>query len=223
MIGAFVIDLDDTLVQETSARAAAARLLLKRLKSSENEQQFVTRWSAATVKHFTRYVRGEISFIEQRRCRARECIDESLTDAAADELFDGYVRDYEAGWQLYADVEPFMARHSDIPIVVITNGQALQQRAKIRRLGLEAKMRGLVVSEEVGSSKPSPEIFLAACKLARVNPSRCLCIGDSLAVDILGARRVGMDALLLDRERQYSDIADVRVVSSLSQVDAHAL
>lgn len=223
MIEALILDLDDTLVQESAARRAAARSLLEFLSTSEDEEQFIRRWSAATVKHFDRYLRGEISFDEQRRCRARECVSEAMTDRDADRLFEKYALDYERNWQLFPDVEPFISRHVAMPMVLITNGQSIQQRAKARAVGLEPKVRGMAISEEIGFAKPAPEIFLAASKVAGVDPQKCLCVGDNLATDVRGAQAVGMTAVLLDRAQTSPNITGIRVVPSLSQVNAHAL
>ena len=226
MIKALLLDLDDTLLQETVARAVAARSLFGSVTnggSAEAEPTFLRRWSEATVKHFDRYVRGEISFLQQRRERIREVIDERMSDSEADRLLDQYVAVYQDNWCLFPDVDEFLRRHATFRIAIVTNGQAEQQRAKVRAVGLESKVQGLIISEEVGASKPSAEIFFAACKAIGASPEQCLCIGDSLQVDIRGAENAGIPAVLIDRQSVHARVPGVRAVASLLEIDANAL
>jgi HAD superfamily hydrolase (TIGR01662 family) len=53
-------------------------------------------------------------------------------------------------------------------------------------------------SELEGVEKPDPEIFLRACRRMGVEPEESLYVGDLYPVDVLGARKVGMHAVLLD-------------------------
>jgi putative hydrolase of the HAD superfamily len=53
-------------------------------------------------------------------------------------------------------------------------------------------------SELEGVEKPHPEIFLRACNRMGVEPGESLYVGDLYPVDVLGARRAGMEAVLLD-------------------------
>ena len=56
----------------------------------------------------------------------------------------------------------------------------------------------LTVSEEVGVKKPNPEIFHYALRKANATAEESLMIGDEMAVDIDGARAVGMDTLFFN-------------------------
>lgn len=226
MIRAVLLDLDDTLVQETKAREAAARALRSvatNAGSPESERSFLDHWSAATVKHFDRYVRGEISFEQQRRERIREVIDSQLSDTEADRLLEQYVSVYQANWSLFPDVNEFFDRHSALRIAIVTNGQAQQQRAKVRAVGLTDKVHGFVISEEVGASKPAAEIFHSACQAIGVAPTDCLCIGDSLQLDIRGAENAGIPAILIDRQGMHAPLPGVRIAKSLLEVEVNAL
>jgi FMN phosphatase YigB (HAD superfamily) len=49
-----------------------------------------------------------------------------------------------------------------------------------------------VISEELGFSKPHPQIFLHALKLTNTEIANTLMVGDSLSSDGEGARRLGM-------------------------------
>jgi len=53
-------------------------------------------------------------------------------------------------------------------------------------------------SELEGVEKPDPEIFQRACRRMGVEPGESLYVGDLYPVDVLGARKAGMQAVLLD-------------------------
>ena len=74
----------------------------------------------------------------------------------------------------------------------------------------------LIVSHELGCTKPSPAIFHHACQLLGVAPEAVLHVGDSVREDLMGARGAGMQGLLLDPAgaTPYS-IADLREVPRL--------
>lgn len=57
-----------------------------------------------------------------------------------------------------------------------------------------------VYSFECGHRKPEPEIFLDALDRVGVAPEECLMVGDNLKADCIGARLVGMNAALINRD-----------------------
>jgi HAD superfamily hydrolase (TIGR01509 family) len=65
-------------------------------------------------------------------------------------------------------------------------------RADAARLGLAERLDVMVFSEEVGSRKPEPEIFLHTLGLLGVEPEQAVFVGDGLETDVHGAARVGM-------------------------------
>lgn len=76
-----------------------------------------------------------------------------------------------------------------------------------------------VSSSEHGFLKPHPSIFRAALDLMKVKPEDAAMVGDSFAHDVLGARAVGMRAILLARSGAPADV-DVPVITSLSELAA---
>jgi putative hydrolase of the HAD superfamily len=56
-----------------------------------------------------------------------------------------------------------------------------------------------VSSAEVGLHKPDPRIFELACARLGVAPSEAAHVGDHHYADLLGARAIGMNAILIDR------------------------
>ena len=57
-----------------------------------------------------------------------------------------------------------------------------------------------IFSSRVGLSKPDPRIYLACCEALGVEPHEAVFVGDGANDELEGARRVGMDAILINRE-----------------------
>jgi putative hydrolase of the HAD superfamily len=87
-----------------------------------------------------------------------------------------------------------------------------------RQLGLEPYLDFVVTSEEVGSDKPQPPIFLAALERAGVNASEAVHIGDQYKIDVVGARGVGINPILIDRYDFYPDVTDCPRIHHLSEL-----
>ena len=74
---------------------------------------------------------------------------------------------------------------------------------EVEQLFPETALAGLfdaeVFSNAVGLSKPDPRIYLHCCELLGVEPSEAVFVGDGANDELAGARRVGMDAILIHR------------------------
>lgn len=79
-----------------------------------------------------------------------------------------------------------------VPMAILTNGITVIQKSRLARFGMGRWTDRVVISQEVGVSKPDPRIFEIA--LDGVAPSDALMIGDSAQSDMLGANRAGIDA-----------------------------
>jgi len=64
----------------------------------------------------------------------------------------------------------------------------------------------VLTSQNHGKTKPHESIFRAILGLLDVAPSEAVMVGDTIADDVEGARAVGMQAVLLDREGRFPDV-----------------
>lgn len=88
-------------------------------------------------------------------------------------------------------------------MIILSNGFKEVQYLKLERSGIAEFFSGVIVSEEVGCHKPSPEIFAVALErlsgIERTSADwkeakrQALMIGDDLANDIEGAQIFGID------------------------------
>ena len=70
----------------------------------------------------------------------------------------------------------------------------------LKETGLAPYLDTVTYSFEAGAEKPHPKIFRNALARAGASPERVLMVGDSYEADYLGARNVGLHAVLLCRE-----------------------
>lgn len=214
---AVLFDLDDTLVDQQGAATAA--VVAWAAEHGIHDPKVSERWAAVAAVHYGRYQRRELSFAEQRRARVREFLSLEVDDGDADDLFDGYLRLYQAGWAVFEDALPALrrARSAGLVVAVLSNGDEEQQRDKLRLLGLDDEVDVLVTSSSLPAAKPDPRAFGGALARIGAAPEEALMIGDSLEDDVRGALRAGLDAILVDRGGD-SSAHDARTVSNLDEV-----
>ncbi len=87
-----------------------------------------------------------------------------------------------------------------------------------RELGLAPYLDFVVTSQEVGADKPRPPIFLAALERAGVKASEAIYVGDQYTSDVLGARGVGIEGVLIDRYDLSKNITDCLRIESLTEI-----
>ncbi len=83
-------------------------------------------------------------------------------------------------------------------------------------LGLRRYFEVVVISAEIGATKPERAIFEHASSLLDAAPDRLLHVGDHPHNDLSGARRAGWHALLLDRTGTTADAP--HVIRSLEEI-----
>lgn len=84
---------------------------------------------------------------------------------------------------------------TQVKVAIITNGLTLRQKAKIINTNLNSCFDIILISEEVGFSKPDRRIFELALKKLNVQPEETLFIGDDLEKDIGGCQSVSIKGL----------------------------
>ena len=86
---------------------------------------------------------------------------------------------------------------------------------------LEGLIAVAISSSQHGYMKPHPSIFEAALKLMNVAPHEAVMVGDSMKQDIAGARRIGMEAVLVNRSPEAPAVNDtdgIPIVRTLTEL-----
>ena len=114
-------------------------------------------------------------------------------------------------------------RAAGLRIGLLTNGAASLQREKIEASGLGMFFDAAVVSGEIGTGKPEPEIFRHLLERLGVAPSASLMVGNSLARDVVGGRRAGLATCWLALEGEEEPVGLVEpdyTIRSLGELPA---
>jgi putative hydrolase of the HAD superfamily len=119
-------------------------------------------------------------------------------------------------WRIYEDMLPTLATLTQhgIRVGVISNWDD-RLRPLLNSLGLAERFETIVVSCEVGASKPSHAPFQAAANALNLAPDKILHVGDSLDMDVGGARGAGLHAVQIVRG---GDVIGVGQLSSLREL-----
>jgi len=211
-------DIDDTLFDNSGAEIKAAERFYTKNQGLDHfagRDDFVENWRATTETYLQMYIEGRLSFQEQRRYRLRDIFRQSFKESEADALFEQYLGLYEDNWELFPDALPCLDRLASLRLGIITNGNTRQQRQKLKELGIVDRFDIIIVSEDVGASKPEPQIFKYACKTACQKPSDCFYVGDKLEIDARAASAAGLTGIWLNRNQPKADLNGIHEIHTL--------
>jgi putative hydrolase of the HAD superfamily len=142
-------------------------------------------------------------------------------DACAMEIYDEWAACQH--FILYDDVTPVLRELSarGIKVGLISNSHrsmaSFQQHFELHGL-----IAAAISSSEHGYLKPHPSIFESALRLLDVSAPESVMVGDSLAHDIEGARRVGMRGILVQRSPGgAAEPAGVPTIRDLAELLLH--
>ncbi len=124
---------------------------------------------------------------------------------------------------LFPEALPVLrALHGQLPLVLITNGPADNQRSQAELLGLTAFFDHILVEGELGYGKPDPRVFRLAEERVGAPPEAWLMVGDNLRADVAGALAAGWRSVWVNRRgaARPADLAPHFVVESLHEVPA---
>jgi putative hydrolase of the HAD superfamily len=174
-------------------------------------------WNQAFLQHATALNDGRLSigdaYAEVFRACGREPDDELMRRLVK--------RDRELLFEhteVHADSIPFLTelRRRGVPTAIVSNC-ADGTRPLLEHLGLADLVDALVLSCEVGSSKPGAVIFETALDALGVPADEAVFIDDQPAY-CEGARRLGITAVCMSRDGQPVP-RDERVVRSLLELE----
>jgi putative hydrolase of the HAD superfamily len=188
-----LLDLDNTLLDRGRAYSSWAQRFLAEVGAPADELDWLL---DVDGDGFT--PRAEVAGAIRRRYQLRQSVDDLV-----ERLHAGVVR-YSRLDPLVACALRIAAQAGWVPVVV-TNGAARQQEAKIRMTGLDRYLADWVISEEVGVGKPDPDIFEIAAHRVRQRLAGAWMVGDSPEADIAGAERLGLRSVWLHRGRRWTE------------------
>lgn len=190
-----LVDADETLFDFAAAERSAVERTFSGLDAPVPYEELVSSYHTVNAQLWKEVEEGTMDTRRLRAERFRRLFDRYGMAHSAEEVGERFIAALSEGHTLLEGAEEFCRRWSArAPILIVTNGIADVQRSRIGRSAVRPFIRDIVISEEVGASKPHPAMFDEAFRLAgRTDRSRVLMIGDSLTSDILGGMRYGID------------------------------
>jgi putative hydrolase of the HAD superfamily len=121
-------------------------------------------------------------------------------------------------YRLFPDVMPALRalRRAGLKTALISNADQDVTVIAVH-FAFATLMDVIVTSALVGYEKPDPRTYYAALEPLEVEPERALHVGDQPKSDVIGARGVGMGAVLIDRYDRHRE-TDIPTVGSLSEL-----
>jgi putative hydrolase of the HAD superfamily len=193
-----LFDLDGTLGDHDASVTAALTAWLPSVGMVAGPAT-IERWNQVAERHLAAWRRREIDFREQRRRRLRD-FGFSYAPDRLDEIFGGFLAEYENAYHAFDDVTEALAAVASqgLRVAVLTNGSAEQQKGKLARMGL-ADLGPVWTPDDLGMAKPDPGAFRGSVARWGLRPGEVLSVGDRHDLDVLAARAAGLRAVHLDR------------------------
>lgn len=214
MIRVITFDLDDTLwdVRPALIRAEAAQWQWLETKfpdvldRNDVESQRTLRRQLLTdspelMHHISEFRQR---FIERLLLAAG--IEAAVAEDAAAAAFAAFLEERHQV-EIYTHALPVLQTLSERYMLgALTNGNA-----EVRKTPLGHLFSFVFRAEEVGASKPAPDLFAAAAAAANADPGEMVHVGDHLEHDVAGARAFGARTIWFNPEGQNDPSADLSV------------
>lgn len=203
---AVFFDLDDTLVDETGLMSECVRRVAEQMQAvypSLAPDAVVQAYLEASSDLWKRVTPAQpgVTIPLMRRWTWEEALRRLRVDGPVEPFLERYTSLRDGQVRPFPDARPVLQelRRRGYRTGVISNGEAKLQRWKLDRTRLSEVLNLVVTSQEVGRSKPDPEVFVEAARRAGAEPHRCWMVGDLLHADVAGALAAGMTAVWVRR------------------------
>ncbi len=189
----WLFDLDDTLIDFKKSMAISLKNCHQQFFSSKAFSDFQKYYTKINTELWQLVEKGAIcpSELGQKRF-------ESLAKTLQVK-FDREIQFYyeeqlieNSHWIDHAEDLLNLLVKRKVKIGFVTNGFSGLQRSKFKKLGLDRYSEVLIISEEVGYSKPHRKIFDHTLEAIGALPSKTLMLGDSLTSDGKGAQNADL-------------------------------
>ncbi len=182
-----LFDLDHTLLDSDASEIAAYAHTMAMIGLPDPDDHF-ERYLRINHRMWAAVERGELQPTEVRHRRFEQFVAEIGISADPGAMADAFVWGLGAFGDLYTGARELLDQLAGrAKVAMVTNGLSDVQRARIERLDLSRYFDAVVISSEVGVTKPRPEIFdITFERLGHPPKHSALMIGDSITSDIRG-------------------------------------
>ncbi len=202
------IDFDDTLYDTYGNAVIALRETFEEFHLERyyaDPKVFYDAYWAANIDLWTRYSKGEIErpflIVERFRRPLSAGTGLDVTEALCLEMSDKFLDFCSSKSGVVEGAHELMdyLRSRGYRMHMTSNGFHEVQYKKLAACGLQDYFDTIILSEDAGVNKPSPQYFSYALRVSGAERQTTLMIGDNLNTDVLGALNAGIDAMLVNR------------------------
>ena len=221
------IDFDDTLYDTYGNAVIALRETFEAFHLERwfaDPQVFYDAYWAANIDLWSRYSRGEITrpFLIVERFRRPLSVGDGLpvTESLCLEMSDRFLEFCSSKPGVVEGAHELMdyLRQRGYRMHMTSNGFHEVQYKKLAACGLRDYFDTIILSEDAGANKPSPQYFDYALKVSGARRETTLMIGDNLNTDIVGAHNAGLDTILFNRWGVEPSDVPTHTVNSLLDI-----
>jgi 2-haloacid dehalogenase len=189
-----LLDNDHTLVDSDTSELEAFSLALRNQGIDEPMPHFET-YRRINLGLWHQVERGEMKPDDVRERRFEMLLEELGAAGDVTQMADDFIYGFATFGDLYPGTWEVLEQLSErVTLALVSNGLSEVQRPRIARLGIEHFFDAIVISSEVGTTKPGTEIFdIVFEQLGNPRKDTALMVGDSLTSDIKGGANYGID------------------------------
>ncbi len=221
MLKALFFDFGGTLADiESDARAHVEMFkeVVKRFNLDVDPRELSEKYDKLQIESYLNSDGKRYKRFIDRACEVFEIILEDYgveVDKEDVEWFRNvYVEKHIKCIELYPEVKFALNRIREIfdgHIGIISDADDWYIRALVEKFGLEHIFDSITTSDEAQYNKPHPRVFNIAFEKAKCRPEESMYVGDNYKRDILGAKALGMKAVLILRPTRITEIESKEV------------
>ncbi len=213
-----LVDLDNTILDFDKGAHAALLSTFKKFEFSDLNK-LIKSYHNINRTCWQQFESEEIDVDTLKKQRFRLFVREHNLKIDPDRLNNYYLNKLSEQITEISGARDFLNKCSRrFNLLLATNGFARVQRPKIARSGIAKYFEHIVISEEIGASKPSPEFFKTAFILmGKPDPSSVMIIGDSLSSDIKGGLDFGIHTCWFNRYNSENE-TEIRPHHTIDQL-----
>lgn len=196
-----LFDADNTLFDFDAAEAGSLRKVCDTL-GVEMDRQVFNLYHHINKKCWSDFEKGKLPQEEIQFTRFSRFLKRLESEVDPIEIGDLYLSGLAKSKTLIEGAVEMLDRLKamNFELVVITNGLKQVQRAHFKHTNLTDYFSEIIVSDEIGVSKPHKEFFdYTFEKIVQKDKSKVLIVGDGLSSDIKGGMNYGVDTLWFNK------------------------
>jgi 2-haloacid dehalogenase len=219
-----LFDLDNTLLDYNLAEETALTATFNDFHIHKDFEKLKTVYNQINSGYWRAFEEKRILLSELKIARFRDMISAfpALSHLDAGHFSETYLDHLSEQVHLVPGALELLEKlYGNYRMCLITNGIARVQHRRIAKSGFDKYFEKIIISEEIGISKPNPDFFHYALNLLG-NPEaeKVLIIGDNISSDIGGGINLGLAGCWFNPEKSEntSKITPTFIISQLSDL-----